>query len=148
VIVSREVAVTPPPSRPPRSWNGEGEVLEVVPLLRAEKNKTKVEKHALPGMRKLLLSPPQCSLCWRSLPCYMPTLLPPSGVLHPPGVFTLRGSQPPSGDFYRLRGFSPSGDPLPFLSASPSRALRGCGRGPFQLGGCGPGGRADAGVSG
>jgi hypothetical protein len=28
--------VTTPPSRPPRSWNGEGEVLGVVPLLRAE----------------------------------------------------------------------------------------------------------------
>jgi len=28
--------VTTPPSRPPRSWNGEKEVLEVVPLLRAE----------------------------------------------------------------------------------------------------------------
>jgi len=33
--VSREVAATTPPSRPPRSWNGEGEVLGVVPLLRA-----------------------------------------------------------------------------------------------------------------
>jgi len=32
VIVSREVAVTTPPSRPPRSWNGEGEVLGVVPV--------------------------------------------------------------------------------------------------------------------
>jgi hypothetical protein len=28
--------VTTPPSRPPRSWNGEEEVLGVVPLLRAE----------------------------------------------------------------------------------------------------------------
>jgi len=28
--------VTTPPSRPPRSWNGEGEVLGVVPPLRAE----------------------------------------------------------------------------------------------------------------
>jgi len=36
MIVSREVAVTTPPSRRPRSWNGEGEVLGVVPLLRAE----------------------------------------------------------------------------------------------------------------
>jgi len=36
VIVSREVAATTPPSRPPRSWNGEGEVFGVVPLLRAE----------------------------------------------------------------------------------------------------------------
>jgi len=36
VIVSREVAVTTPPSRPPRSWNGEGEVLGVAPLLRAD----------------------------------------------------------------------------------------------------------------
>jgi len=36
VIVSREVAATTPPSRPPRSWNGDGEVLGVVPLLRAE----------------------------------------------------------------------------------------------------------------
>ena len=36
MIVSREVAATTPPSRPPRSWNGEGEVLGVVPLLRAE----------------------------------------------------------------------------------------------------------------
>ena len=36
VIVPREVAATTPPSRPPRSWNGEGEVLGVVPLLRAE----------------------------------------------------------------------------------------------------------------
>jgi hypothetical protein len=35
-MVSREVAATTPPSRPPRSWNGEGEVLGVVPLLRAE----------------------------------------------------------------------------------------------------------------
>ena len=35
MIVSREVAATTPPSRPPRSWNGEGEVLGVVPLLRA-----------------------------------------------------------------------------------------------------------------
>jgi len=34
--VARKVAVTTPPSRPPRSWNGEGEVLGVVPLLRAE----------------------------------------------------------------------------------------------------------------
>ena len=34
--MSREVAVTTPPSRPPRSWNGEGEVLGVVPLLRTE----------------------------------------------------------------------------------------------------------------
>ena len=36
MIVSREVAATTPPSRPPRSWNGAGEVLGVVPLLRAE----------------------------------------------------------------------------------------------------------------
>jgi hypothetical protein len=36
VIVSREVAVTTSPSRPTRSCNGEGEVLGVVPLLRAE----------------------------------------------------------------------------------------------------------------
>ena len=36
MIVSREVAATTPPSRPPRSWNGEGEVLWVVPLLCAE----------------------------------------------------------------------------------------------------------------
>jgi len=36
VNVSREVAATTPPSRPPRCWNGEGEVLGVVPLLRAE----------------------------------------------------------------------------------------------------------------
>ena len=36
MIVSREVAATTPPSRPPRSWKGEGEVLGVVPLLRAE----------------------------------------------------------------------------------------------------------------
>ena len=36
MIVSREVAVTTSPSRPPRSCNGEGEVLGVVPLLRAE----------------------------------------------------------------------------------------------------------------
>ena len=36
MIVSREVAVTTSPSRPPRTWNGEGEVLGVVPLLRAE----------------------------------------------------------------------------------------------------------------
>ena len=36
MIVSREVAATTPPSRPPRSWNGDGEVLGVVPLLRAE----------------------------------------------------------------------------------------------------------------
>ena len=36
VIGSREVAVTTPPSRRPQSWNGEGEVLGVVPLLRAE----------------------------------------------------------------------------------------------------------------
>ena len=36
MIVSREVAATTPPSRPPRSWNGAGEVLWVVPLLRAE----------------------------------------------------------------------------------------------------------------
>jgi hypothetical protein len=28
--------VTTPPSRPPRSWDGEGEVLGVVPLLRGE----------------------------------------------------------------------------------------------------------------
>jgi len=28
--------VTTPPSRPPRSWDGEGEVLGLVPLLRAE----------------------------------------------------------------------------------------------------------------
>jgi len=28
--------VTTSPSRPPRSWNGEGEVLRLVPLLRAE----------------------------------------------------------------------------------------------------------------
>jgi hypothetical protein len=28
--------VTTPPSRPPWSWNGEGEVLGMVPLLRAE----------------------------------------------------------------------------------------------------------------
>jgi hypothetical protein len=28
--------VTTPPSRPPQSWNGEGEVLGVVPLLRPE----------------------------------------------------------------------------------------------------------------
>jgi len=28
--------VTTPPSRPPQSWNGEGEVLGVVPLLRAD----------------------------------------------------------------------------------------------------------------
>ena len=28
MIVSREVAATTPPSRPPRSWNGEGEVVE------------------------------------------------------------------------------------------------------------------------
>jgi len=34
--VSREVTATTPPSRPPRSGNGEGEVLGVVPLLRAE----------------------------------------------------------------------------------------------------------------
>jgi len=34
--VSREVAATTPPSRPPRSWNGDGEVFGVVPLLRAE----------------------------------------------------------------------------------------------------------------
>jgi hypothetical protein len=42
--VSPEVAATTPPSRPPRSWNGEGEVLGVVPLLRAEdgKNEPKV----------------------------------------------------------------------------------------------------------
>jgi len=36
VIVSREVAATTPSSRPPRSWNGEGDLLGVVPLLRAE----------------------------------------------------------------------------------------------------------------
>ena len=36
MIVSREVAATTPPSRPPRSWNGDGEVLGDVPLLRAE----------------------------------------------------------------------------------------------------------------
>ena len=36
MIVSREVAATTPPSRPPRSWNGEGEVLGVVPLLCAQ----------------------------------------------------------------------------------------------------------------
>ena len=34
--VSREVAVTTPPSRLTRSWNGEGEALGVVPLLSAE----------------------------------------------------------------------------------------------------------------
>ena len=28
--------MTTPPKRPPRSWNGEGEVPSVVPLLRAE----------------------------------------------------------------------------------------------------------------
>ena len=33
--MSREVAATTPPSRSPRSWNGKGEVLGVVPLLRA-----------------------------------------------------------------------------------------------------------------
>ena len=33
MIVSREVTVTTPPSRPPRAWKGEGEVLGVVPLL-------------------------------------------------------------------------------------------------------------------
>ena len=36
MIVSREVAVTTPPSRSLRSWNGEGDLLGVVPLLRAE----------------------------------------------------------------------------------------------------------------
>ena len=36
MIVSREVAATTSPSRLPRSWNGEGEVLAVVLLLRAE----------------------------------------------------------------------------------------------------------------
>jgi hypothetical protein len=36
VIVSREVAVTTPLSRPPRSWNGKGGVLGVMPLLRAD----------------------------------------------------------------------------------------------------------------
>ena len=28
MIALREVTVTTPPSRPPRTWNGEGEVLE------------------------------------------------------------------------------------------------------------------------
>ena len=36
VIMSREVTVTTPPSRSPRAWNGEGEVLGVVPLLCAQ----------------------------------------------------------------------------------------------------------------
>ena len=31
--MSREVTVTTPPSRSPRAWNGEGEVLGVVLLL-------------------------------------------------------------------------------------------------------------------
>jgi hypothetical protein len=67
--------------------------------------------HALPGMRKLLPSPPQCSLCWRSLPRYMPTLLP-SGGFHPPGISTaLRGLLPPSG------GFHPLGGPFSFPSS-------------------------------
>ena len=34
--MSREVTVTTPPSRSPRAWNGEGEVLGVVPLLCAQ----------------------------------------------------------------------------------------------------------------
>ena len=35
--MSREVTVTTPPSRSPRAWNGEGEVLlGVVPLLSAQ----------------------------------------------------------------------------------------------------------------
>ena len=39
VIMSREVTVTTPPSRSPRAWNGEGEVLGVVPLLGAQGRK-------------------------------------------------------------------------------------------------------------
>ncbi len=34
--MSREVTETTPPSRSPRAWNGEGEVLGVVPLLCAQ----------------------------------------------------------------------------------------------------------------
>ena len=34
--MSREVTVTTPPSRSPRAWNGEGEVLGLVPLLCAQ----------------------------------------------------------------------------------------------------------------
>ena len=34
--MSREVTVTTPLSRSPRAWNGEGEVLGVVPLLCAQ----------------------------------------------------------------------------------------------------------------
>ena len=34
--MSREVTVTTPPSRSPRAWNDEGEVLGVVPLLGAQ----------------------------------------------------------------------------------------------------------------
>jgi hypothetical protein len=45
VIVSREVAATTPPSRPPRSWNGEGEVLGVVPLLRADGSEETFYQH-------------------------------------------------------------------------------------------------------
>ena len=37
--MSREVTVTTPPSRSPRAWNGEGEVLGVVPLLGAQGRK-------------------------------------------------------------------------------------------------------------
>ena len=36
MIALREVTVTTPPSRPPRTWNGEGEVLGVVLLLCAQ----------------------------------------------------------------------------------------------------------------
>ena len=37
--MSREVTVTTPPSRSPRAWNDEGEVLGVVPLLGAQGRK-------------------------------------------------------------------------------------------------------------
>jgi hypothetical protein len=42
--------VATPPSHPPRSWNGEGEVLGVVPLLRAEGGEKDVAKESQFGL--------------------------------------------------------------------------------------------------
>ena len=41
--MSREVTVTTPPSRSPRAWNGEREVLGVVPLLGAQGRKEEAQ---------------------------------------------------------------------------------------------------------